>query len=74
MMTNKTPTDDSDEPPHMTDSMRAIAELMRRRQQQLLIADHAKSTYRRLKAEGKAEGYQASIDVLRDMEGRDNAE
>jgi len=74
MTSNEPTTDDSDEPPHMTDSTRAIAELMRRRQQQLLIAGHAKSTYRRLKAEGKAQGYQASIDVLRNMEDRSNAE
>jgi len=74
MMTNEPPTDDSDEPPHMTDSTRAIAELMRRRQQQLLIAENSDLERQRLIAEGKAQSYQASIDVLRDMEGRDNAE
>jgi len=52
----------------MTDiPLRAIAELKRRRQQQLQIAEAADHSTQRTHAEGKADGYGTAIDVLKAM-------
>jgi len=56
----------------MTDiPLRAIAELERRRQQQLLIVENSDHAPSRVEAEGKAEGYQTSIDILKSMRPND---
>lgn len=47
--------------------LRAIAELKRRRQQQLAIAAESAHADHRATAEGKAEGYKTAVDIIQSM-------
>lgn len=58
----------------MSEYLREIAELTRRKQQQLQVADEARSERRQREAEAKAAGYQSAITMLRDMSERADGE
>jgi len=47
---------------------RAIAELIRRHEQQQQLKDATDATREWDQADGRAQGYQTAIDILRDMQ------